>query len=102
MFKTVCSSVTTRGLLGALALLAIAASGCRLEQSAACAQYVSCQAAYDDALQLDRVDTERFSADGACWTDPEVAADCTEICAAQTEALAAAAADANLTVPECE
>jgi hypothetical protein len=90
----------TRGLLVLAALTALA--GCRLEQSGACAAYISCQAAYDDALDLDRVDTERFSAEGDCWTHPDVADDCTQICSVQTDALANAAEDAGLDLPECE
>lgn len=62
-------------------------AACRVPQEPGCATYVSCQAAYDDALELERVDTERFSDTGACWTHPDVAAQCLESCSRAIDAI---------------
>lgn len=77
--------------------------GCApLPVSDACRQYVSCQAAYDDAAGLDPVDTADYARGGQCWETPEFSEACTGECEDALVALRDAAAAADLRVEECQ
>jgi hypothetical protein len=68
----------------------------------ACARYISCQAAFDDATGLEPVDTSVYAEDGDCWAgDPTAADRCAAECEANADAVRQAAADADLTLDAC-
>ena len=73
-----------------------------LPPSDECRQYVSCQAAYDDAAGLDATDTVDYDRDGQCWETAEFAEACDADCVEAVDALRAAAAAADLRVEECD
>jgi hypothetical protein len=69
---------------------------------AACADYIACQAAFDDATGLDPVDTSVYAEDGDCWAgDPTAADRCIAECEANAAAVQRAAADADLVLEAC-
>lgn len=87
-----------------LACLLLGSVAC-VPQSPECAQYVDCQAAYDEALGIATdqggVDTSRWQPGGACWADLPSAAQCTTHCEEATAALRAAAQGAGVDLPAC-
>ena len=75
--------------LSNVAWLSILASGCALEPSEACVQYVACQKHYDDVYSLETADLdETFGPEGLCWRDDQSATSCTSTCEVATARLA--------------
>lgn len=87
----------------ALFVVVVVVAACQPQPpSDACRQYVSCQAAYDDAAGLDATDTADYDRGGQCWETPEFAEACDADCVDAVAALSAAAAAADLRVEECD
>jgi hypothetical protein len=79
------------------------ASGCTApEPTDACLVYVDCQRDFDAASGGAPVDTTRYQATGACWTDLQTAGLCDQECADALVALQDSADSQGLDVPSCE
>jgi hypothetical protein len=75
-------------------LLLLTACAC-VPQSPECAQYVECQAAFDEAMSIavdqGGVDTSRWQPGGVCWGSFPAAENCTADCIEAIDELRAAA-----------
>jgi|GEM_PF-2276266 len=74
----------------AAAVFALALAGCAETPSPECNDYVACFDAYVDAGGTDANPQEMvvYRPEGACWTAPASAYDCTQMCTAQLTGLA--------------
>ena len=84
-----------------LPLLAVLLAGCPPPQSGACKKYVDCQAAYDKAAGHQAKPTIAYEPNGPCWSDGQIAAQCTQECLEMNRALEAAVTANKLDVPSC-
>ncbi len=75
-------------------------AGCA-KQDRACAKYVACQHAYDDAVHARPKDTADYDAGGLCWGEAGLAAQCTQQCQDNHAALNVALANLQLDVAGC-
>lgn len=85
-----------------LAILLVEFACAPREVAPACDAYIACQAAFDDAADLEPADVSAYAEDGPCWGDPRSSDRCAAECAANMDALRAAAGDAGLEVPACD
>jgi hypothetical protein len=67
-----------------LLLLTLSACDTSVEQTPACAEWVSCIDARDAQLGV-TTDNDRFIAGGDCWGNPEIGDLCDKACAAGME-----------------
>lgn len=84
-----------------LTILLVLATGCSVEQSQVCADYLACQAAVDAQQGSSTVGTLEpiYGPDGTCWSDPASAASCDAGC---TSGIQAAQGLISPVPPECE
>lgn len=94
--------VKHRLVLVALAPLLAAVAACGGPQDEACARYVDCQRAYDEAFGLQPTDVTPFEEGGQCWINEQTRSQCHDTCVIALEELRRAARDAGHDLAECQ
>lgn len=94
--------MTKRHLLVPASLLAALASACGVAQDEACAAYVACQTAYDEAFSLTPTDVAPYEEGGQCWVNEQTGQICRDNCVIALEELRRAARDAGEEIAACQ
>lgn len=68
----------------------------------ACAAYVACQAAYDEAFDLPATDVSDYAEGGRCWLNEPTRELCARNCAIALGELQAAAREAGVELAACQ